>query len=268
NGVPLADPAGGVRDLHAAMIGTAGKETLITAERPTDDGPAEVNLVLIPHGQRAETDMRYRDEVEHREALVHEWSNGRLGYLHIRGMSAPQVRDYERDLFAAAQGRDGLIIDVRDNGGGWTTDILLASLTAPAHAYTIPRGADPDTVEFDDYPRGRRLIHAYQRPVDVLMNEHSYSNAEIFSHAIKTIGRGRLVGTETHGAVISTGAHTLIDGTVIRIPFRGWYLPDGTDMEHHGAKPDVDVPQLPTDEAAGQDRQLKAAVEDLLKRLP
>ncbi len=268
NGVPLADPAGGVRDLRAAMIGTAGKETLVTVERPGDDGPAEVNLVLIPHGQRAETNMRYRDEVERREALVHEWSNGRLGYLHIRGMSAPQVRDYERDLFAAAQGRDGLIIDVRDNGGGWTTDILLASLTAPAHAYTIPRGADPDTVEFDDYPRGRRLIHAYQRPVDVLMNEHSYSNAEIFSHAIKTIGRGRLVGTETHGAVISTGAHTLIDGTVIRIPFRGWYLPDGTDMEHHGAKPDVPVPQLPTDEAAGQDRQLKAAVEDLLKRLP
>ncbi|USN98549.1 MAG: PD40 domain-containing protein [Phycisphaeraceae bacterium] len=267
NGAPLADPATGIRDLQAAMIGTAGKETLFTVHRPGNDGPATMQLLLIPHSQGAETNMRYRDEVERREARVHELSNGRIGYLHIRGMSEPQVRDYERDLFAAAHGREGLIIDVRDNGGGWTTDILLASLTAPAHAYTIPRGANPDDVEFDSYPRDRRLIHAFQRPLDVLMNEHSYSNAEIFSHAIKTIGRGRLVGTETHGAVISTGAHALIDGTIIRIPFRGWYLPDGTDMELHGAKPDVDVAQLPGDEAAGRDLQLQAAVEDLLKQL-
>ena len=182
-------------------------------------------------------------------------------------MGGPQVRDYERDLYAAAHGKEGLIIDVRDNGGGWTTDILLASLTAPAHAYTIPRGADPDDAEFDSYPRGRRLIHAYQRPLSVLMNQHSYSNAEIFSHAIKTTGRGKLVGTETHGAVISTGSHGLIDGSFIRIPFRGWYLPDGTDMEHHGAVPDIDVPMLPADEAAGRDPQLKAAVDDLLQRI-
>lgn len=265
NGQPLANH--GVHDLRAAMVGTSGKETLFAVERATDNGPVEKHLLLTPHSQGAETNMRYRDEVEQREARVHEWSNGRIGYLHIRGMGAPQVRDYERDLFAAAQGREGLIIDVRDNGGGWTTDILLASLTAPAHAYTIPRGADPDDAAFDDYPRGRRLIHAYQRPLTVLMNQHSYSNAEIFSHAIKTTGRGKLVGTETHGAVISTGGHALIDGTYIRIPFRGWYLPDGTDMEHNGAKPDIDVPQLPSHEAAGQDPQMKAAVEDLLRRL-
>lgn len=267
NGEPLADPAIGVRDLRAAMIGTAGKETLITVSRPTDEGPVSRTLLLVPHSQGAESNMRYRDEVERREARVHEWSDGKIGYLHIRGMSAPQVRDYERDLYAAADGREGLIIDVRDNGGGWTTDILLASLTAPAHAFTVPRGADFDKAQFDDYPRDRRLIHAYQRPLSVLMNQHSYSNAEIFSHAIKTTGRGKLVGTQTHGAVISTGAHSLINGSFIRIPFRGWYLPDGTDMDVYGAEPDIDVPQLPNDEAAGLDPQLKIAVQDLLKRI-
>lgn len=268
NGDPIAE-GGIVLDLRAAMLGTSGKETLVTVRRPMDgqgDDP-EVHLLLIPHSQGAETNMRYRDEVEQREARVAELSGGRIGYLHIRGMGGPQVRDYERDLYAAAHGKDGLIIDVRDNGGGWTTDILLASLTAPAHAYTVPRGADPDDAEFDSYPRGRRLIHAYQRPLSVLMNQHSYSNAEIFSHAIKTTGRGKLVGTETHGAVISTGSHGLIDGSFIRIPFRGWYLPDGTDMEHHGAVPDIDVPMLPADEAAGRDPQLKAAVDDLLQRI-
>jgi len=267
NGAPLAGPAVGVHDLTAAMIGTAGTETLLTIQRDTDEGPAAKSILLTPHSQRTETNMRYRDEVERREARVNEWSNGTIGYLHIRGMSAPQVRDYERDLFAAAQGKDGLIIDVRDNGGGWTTDILLASLTAPAHAFTVPRGAKLSEAKFDDYPRGRRLIHAYQRPLSVLMNQHSYSNAEIFSHAIKTTGRGKLVGTQTHGAVISTGAHSLINGSFIRIPFRGWYLPDGTDMDVYGAEPDIDVPQTPADEAAGRDPQLKAAVHDLMGRI-
>ena len=269
NGEPLADPntAKGVRELRAAMIGTAGKETLVTVQRPSDDGPITRTLLLVPHSQGTETTMRYRDEVERREARVHEWSDGRIGYLHIRGMSGPQVRDYERDLYAAAHGKEGLIIDVRDNGGGWTTDILLASLTAPAHAFTVPRGADFDDAEFDDYPRDRRLIHAYQRPLSVLMNQHSYSNAEIFSHSIKTTGRGKLVGTQTHGAVISTGSHGLINGSFVRIPFRGWYLPDGTDMDVYGAEPDIDVPQLPNDEAAGMDPQLKIAVQELLQRI-
>lgn len=101
----------------------------------------------------------------------------------------------------------------------------------------------------------------------MLCNEKSFSNAEIISHAFKTLGRGTLVGQETHGSVISTGAFTLVDGTRVRQPFRGWYLPDGTDMENHGAVPDIIVEQTPQDEAAGVDRQLEAAVEDLLKRL-
>ena len=155
---------------------------------------------------------------------------------------------------------------MRDNGGGWTTDILLASLTAPRHAYTVPRGADPKSVPPDAYPRDRRLIYGYDRPITVLINQNSYSNAEIFPHAIKTIGRGKLVGTPTFGAVISTGGTGLIDGTFVRLPFRGWYLPDGTDMEKHPAVPDIDVPVSPEDEVAGKDPQIEAAVKELLER--
>jgi tricorn protease len=102
----------------------------------------------------------------------------------------------------------------------------------------------------------------------VLCNENSFSNAEIFSHAIKTIGRGQLVGEETFGGVISTGAFNLIDGTRVRQPFRGWYLPDGTDMESRGAIPDVRVERLPGDEVAGRDAQLETAVSTLLNQLP
>jgi len=122
-------------------------------------------------------------------------------------------------------------------------------------------------VPHDAYPRDRRLIYAWNRPINVLINENSFSNAEIFAHAIKTTGRGPLIGTQTFGGVISTGGFRLIDGTFIRQPFRGWYLPDGTDMESHGAVPDVPVDITPADEAAGRRPQLEAAVAELLTRL-
>lgn len=102
----------------------------------------------------------------------------------------------------------------------------------------------------------------------MLCNEKSFSNAEITAHAFKTLKRGTLVGQTTYGGVISTGGFRLLDGTSVRMPFRGWYLPDGTDMENHGAVPDLLVPQTPEDESKEWDAQLNAAVVDLMKRVP
>jgi tricorn protease len=267
NGKPVA-PApdqAPATDLAAAMAGTAGQETLLEL-RPSGAGKPARFVLITPMSSATDTSLRYQDEVRRNAALVDKLSAGKLGYLHIRSMDMASVRDYERDLFAAADGKLGLLIDVRDNGGGSTADILLSSLTAPRHAYTAARGVDLRSLPKDAYPRDRRLIYAYNRAISVLCNQNSYSNAEIFSHSIKTIGRGTLVGTQTFGAVISTGAHALIDGTNLRTPFRGWYLPDGTDMENHGAEPDIAVPQSPEDECAGKDRQLEKAVEELLTR--
>ncbi len=257
------------QDLHGTLAGTNGKEMLVEYHRANDETNEMDTLygMVTPKSYGSNSVIRYSQEVLDRQQEVDELSDGKLGYLHIRSMGAASVRDFERDLFAAADGKEGLIIDVRDNGGGWTTDILLASLTAPTHAYTIPRGANPDDVEPDSYPRDRRLIYAYSRPIVVLINENSFSNAEIFAHSIRTAKRGRLVGVPTFGGVISTGSFSLIDGTTVRRPFRGWYLPDGTDMENNGAEPDVYVKQTPTDEAADKDPQLEAAVKDLLKTI-
>jgi tricorn protease len=103
-----------------------------------------------------------------------------------------------------------------------------------------------------------------------MCDQYSFSNAEIVSHAFKNLGRGPLVGVPTHGGVISTGAYGLIDGGGIRMPFRGWYLPDGRDMELNGAVPDVIVPVTPEDEEKGRNPQIEAAVkatlEDIAKR--
>jgi tricorn protease len=264
DGRPLARDGQSPRDLRGAMELMIGREILVDIRRA-----GEPHTVLLePISYRDTGTLAREAELAARRDEVAALSGGRLGYLHIKGMNMPSVHQFEQDLYAAAHGKDGLVIDVRDNGGGFTTDILLASLTAPAHAFTVPRGANPEDVRPDSYPRDRRLLSGYSRPIVVLCNENSFSNAEIFSHAIKTIGRGSLVGEETYGGVISTGAFTLIDGTRVRQPFRGWYLPDGTDMESRGAIPDVRVSQHPADEVAGRDAQLEAAVSTLLKQLP
>jgi tricorn protease len=181
-------------------------------------------------------------------------------------MNGSSLRDFERDLYAAAEGRDGLLVDVRNNGGGSTADLVLASIMVRPHAYTVPRGADPSMTT--GYPQDRLFIQRFVRPMNMLCNEKSFSNAEIVSHAFKTLGRGTLVGETTYGGVISTGRYTLLDGTSVRTPFRGWYLPDGTDMENNGAVPDLHVVRTPEAESRGDDEQLRAAVDDLMKRLP
>jgi len=252
--------------LESRLTGYVGKEVIVTINRTLDGGTTQtLNTLITPIGVGELNSLKYRAWRRANANRVAEWSNGRIGYIHIRGMSQPSLDVFERDLYAAAENKDGLIIDVRNNGGGWTADRLLSSIMVRPHAYTIPRGADPNDI--GHYPQGRLFIQRYTLPIDMLCNEKSFSNAEIVSHAFKTLGRGTLVGQTTHGSVISTGGTRLIDGTWVRLPFRGWFLPDGTDMEGHGAAPDLIVPQTPEAESRNEDEQLRAAVEDLLERL-
>lgn len=259
------EPISPMDTLDMRLSGLVGDEIIVTVRRGEGDAAVSLDLLMTPISSGEERGLRYDDWQLTNAAKVSELSGGRLGYLHIRSMGTGDLVEYERDLYAAANGKEGLLIDVRSNGGGWTTDRILASLMYPQHAYTIPRGAHP--VDGQGYPRDRLYIQRYNGPVNMLCNEKSFSNAEIISHAFKTLGRGTLVGQQTYGGVISTGAFTLMDGTRVRQPFRGWYLLDGTDMENNGAVPDIIVDQSPQDEAAGRDRQLEAAVEDLLSRL-
>jgi tricorn protease len=212
--------------------------------------------------------------VEDRRELVNQYSNNRLGYLHIRAMGWESFERFETELVAAGYGKEGIVIDVRYNGGGWTTDYLMAVLNVKQHSYTIPRGAasnlEEEHLNFkDSYPFSERLPMAYStKPSIALCNESSYSNAEIFSHAYKALGLGTLVGQPTFGAVISTGSYELVDGSYVRMPGRGWFV-KGTEtgMEHHPAVPDILVANPPAYKARGVDPQVKRAVEELLKQL-
>ncbi|MDI5932849.1 S41 family peptidase [Halomonas kalidii] len=246
------------------LRGRVDQEVIVTFERP-DDGYAEYQTLLTPVGLNDLARLKYDAFRAENRRRVEALSDGRLGYLHIQAMNQTSLEGFQGDLYAAAMGKEGLIIDVRNNGGGHTTDRILTSIMTGEHAYTLPSGADPDAT--GHYPQGRLHAPRYTLPINMLANEKSYSNAEILAHAFSTLGRGTLVGQQTYGGVISTSSETLIDGATVRRPFRGWYLPDGTDMEHNGAMPDLVVEQTPEDEVANRDRQLERAVEDLLARI-
>ncbi len=223
------------------------------------NAPGERTLVVKPIDFNALMHLEYERWVQQKRQLVNRLSAGKLAYLHIQGMGWPNLEQFQMELFSEAQAKAGLLIDVRFNGGGWITDYLLTMLQAKPHAQTQPRGGERG------YPQDRRPFYAWNKPVAALCNQYSFSNAEIFSHAMKVLKLGKVIGEATPGAVISTGGTQLLDGSSFRIPYRGWFnLETGLNQENHGAIPDVLVKVQKGDEDAGIDRQLEAAVRVLL----
>ncbi|MFW6205630.1 MAG: S41 family peptidase, partial [Gemmatimonadota bacterium] len=182
------EPVAAAPNFYALLTDRIDDRVVLTVRG--DDGEREV--VIRPTGSLSSE--LYDEWVEDRRALTEAYSEGRLGYVHIQGMNWPSFERFERELVAAGAGKDGLVIDVRFNGGGWTTDYLLAVLTVRQHAYTVPRGATDDLEAAhsrfsDHYPFGERLpLAAWTRPSVALCNANSFSNAEIFSHAYKHLG--------------------------------------------------------------------------------
>jgi tricorn protease len=239
-------------DVSSVLNGPMERDIVLTVK----NGDKTREVTLRPISYITARRLLYDDWIAENRKAVEKASGGTLGYLHISAMDDASFQKFQEELYHAGAGKDGLIIDVRENGGGSTTDHLLTALTQPRHAIAIPRGS-----KTPGYPQDRMVYATWPKPIVVLCNQNSYSNAEVFSHAIKTLKRGQLVGVRTAGGVISTGATGIMDVGTLRLPFRGWYvLSDGQDMELNGAKPDHIVWPKPGDKT---DRQLEKAVEVL-----
>jgi tricorn protease len=245
-------PIGKATDV-SELLDDAAEERILVRVRGTYG--AERDVVVRPISLEAHQDLLYERWVKSRRETVHRLGGGALGYVHVRAMGQPSLERFERELYHEANGKEGLVVDVRNNGGGWTTDMMLAMLSVREHAATVPRGGGRA------YPQDRRPLYAWTKPIVVLCNESSYSNAEIFSWSIQTLGRGTVVGKQTYGAVISTDSIRLIDGSTFRVPFRGWFVAgSGLNMENNGCLPDVEVDNPPDEDFTGTDRQLEKAV--------
>ncbi len=243
-------------DLTRVLNGRSNRTIELTV-KTTGQKSSERSVLIRPTSySRIRSLLHDTWQDDNREMVARK--DKKIGYLHIQGMNWSSFLEFERELFDVGYEKDGLIIDVRDNSGGSTTDHLLTALTQPEHAITVPRGGSPG------YPQSRRVYATWSKPIVVLCNQNSYSNAEIFSHAIKNLGRGRLVGVPTAGGVISTRSASVMDVGRIRVPYRGWYVKStGEDMELNGAKPNVVVWPQPAEIPNGIDRQLMKAVSVL-----
>ncbi|MBR1870523.1 MAG: PD40 domain-containing protein [Kiritimatiellae bacterium] len=190
---------------------------------------------------------------------VHELSGGRVGYIDVPQMDWATFYAFQDDLFAEAYGKEAIIIDVRSNTGGFTADRILDLLCTPSHSTFSSRG----------FAHHAYLMSYWGKPVfsgkvALLSNCQTFSNGEIFSHAIRNTHRGILIGQPTNGGVIATSDRALLDLGMFRDAFRGCYDAFGNDMENNPAVPDIFVPDIPSDKANDIDPFLPVAVEALL----
>lgn len=198
-------------------------------------------------------DINYRNRIDRLRKYVEDKSDRKVGYLHLAAMSLNNQIKFEREAYEYMAGKEGMIIDVRFNSGGNISDTLIDWLERKAHGYFRPRDSKPEKAPYN----------AWEKRCVVLMNEHSYSNGEMFPAAMHTRGLATLVGMPTPGYVIWTSDLRLVDGTGARMPGSGVFRLDGSNMENNGQKPDIQVPLSPEDWLADRDPQLDKAIEIL-----
>jgi tricorn protease len=232
------------------------KVTVTFNNKPTEDGAWHSRIEAI--SMNAYSQLRYERWVKERRKKVDELSGGRIGYLHIQAMNPPSLRRFEKEL-REYRNKEAMVIDQRWNGGGNIEQELLAILVQRQYQIWQPRGTEATG----------RPFAGFFGPKVVLQNWRSASNAEMFPAGFRALGLGKVIGTPTMGAVIGTGSYSLIDGSTVRTPGVGVFLADQkhTNMENYGVQPDMLVDNKPEDTLAGRDRQLEAAVEELLKEL-
>jgi tricorn protease len=219
-------------------------------DKPAKDGAWEVTIAPISNAEFG--NLQYAKWVADRRDIVTKASNGDIGYLHIRAMDAPSLRQFQLDL-AANRTKKALVIDQRFNGGGGIDQELLGILAGRQYQYTLGRDAGVQMSRPQNF----------YGPMVVMQNERSASDAEMFPAGFKALGLGKVIGVPTMGAVIGTGSYTLLDGSAIRTPGSGVWTSTGQNMENYGVPPDVYVDNTPSDFLKGRDAQIEKAVEVL-----
>jgi tricorn protease len=252
------DPRRGPNPL---LVGKAGRPVELTLRGANGDvsgqaGGIERRVAVVPLGSEAL--LRYHDRISARRAHVRERSGGRLGYLHVPDMQSLGWAEFHRG-FTAELARDGLVLDLRENGGGHTSALVVEKLVRRVIGWVLARqgGVSPYP---HDAPRG---------PIITLIDEMAGSDGDIGPNAIRTYGLGPLVGVRTWGGVVGYDRdRLLVDRTMVSQPkLACWFEGPGFGIENHGVDPDVEVAIRPQDWAAGRDPQLETAIRLALESL-
>ena len=224
-------------------------------------GGAARDVAVRPVSAGTEKGLLYRAWAEERRAHVARASGGRLGYVHLFDMSQNSLAQLHLDLDAEMHEKDGVVVDVRNNNGGFVHAYALDILARQPYLTMQSRGFPAVTARTQ---LGQRAL---EKPTVLVTNQHSLSDAEDFTEGYRALGLGRVVGEPTAGWIIYTSNTTLIDGTTLRIPFQRIRDARGADMELAPRPVDVAVTRPVGESYTGRDSQLDAAVRELLARL-
>jgi len=236
------------------LNGKAGQNVLLTAF----DGRNRFEEIVRPITYAQQNNLLYFRWVEQRQALVERYSNGRIGYVHVRAMNSQSFRDVYRDLLGRFRNHEAVVVDTRFNGGGWLHDDLVTLLGGVEYQRFTPRGVFIGSDPFNKWTR----------PSIVLMGEGNYSNAHGFPWVYRELGIGKLVGAPVPGTMTAVWWETQIDPTLVfGIPQVTVEDMRGVVMENTQLYPDIKVFNTPESLLSNDDLQLKRAVEELLRQL-
>ncbi len=243
-------------DYTTLLNGKTGKKVLVSLYNPQTKERWEEVVKPISHG--AFEGLLYHRWVKQRADDVRRWSGGRLGYVHIESMDDDSFRTMYSDVLGKYNSCEGIVIDTRFNGGGRLHEDVEILFSGKKYFTQVVRGR-----EACDMPSRR-----WNKPSIMVQCEANYSNAHGTPWVYKHRGLGKLVGAPVPGTMTSVNWVRLQDPSLIfGIPVVGYQLPDGSYLENTQLEPDVYILNTPEKVVKGEDAQLKAAVDELLKEL-
>jgi tricorn protease len=249
-------PVSSLPNIYDALIGTAGKQVILRVNsKPTDAGARDVTVVPTDN----EGPLYYIDWVQKNIDYVRKKTGGEVGYLHIPDMGRPGLDEFTKLYFPQIR-KHALIVDVRGNGGGFVSPLVIERLRRALVMIGIARNGMPQT----DPPQ------TFTGPMVTLINEFSASDGDIFPYRFKTLGLGKLIGKRTWGGVIGIRESLpLVDGGQFFKPEFAIYSKDSKQwiVEGHGVDPDIVVDNDPGKEFKGEDQQLDRALQEIQDEL-
>jgi len=243
-------------NFYSLLNRKAGKNTLLSLHDPQSGERWEETVEPITLGQ--ENELRYQRWVENCRKIVEEKSGGKVGYVHVRGMNDQSYRTVFEEVLGKNHGKEALVVDTRFNGGGWLHDDLATFLNGEPYITFMPRGQN----------LGSEPQFKWSKPSIVVMSESNYSDAHMFPYTYKALGIGELVGMPVPGTGTAVWWERLQDESLVfGIPQVGMVGKDGKYLENNQLEPDIKVPNDPGSVSKGEDKQLEAAVNALLKEI-
>ncbi len=230
------------------------KEIELTLERKSQ----KIKVNLHPVESRTLRGLLYDEWVNNNQLYVDRKSNKKIAYVHMKDMGSDQLDNFKKEMVSEAYKKDALILDLRNNTGGNVHDEVLQFLSQKPYLKWKYR---------DGKLTSQPNFAPASKPIIILINEQTLSDAEVTSAGFKELGLGKIIGTETYRWIIFTSSKGLVDGSRYRLPSWGCYTLDGKNLEKTGVSPDIYIKETFKNRLENSQPQLDRAILEITKQL-